>query len=260
MHEEKDTIEIDLSALLYAVWKRIWLVVGAVLLGAAMAFSYAAFFVTPLYQARAMMYVNNSSISVGNTSLSISSGELSAAQSLVKTYIVIMESRQNLNAVIEQAQLPYTYEELVEMISAFPVNDTEVFEIVVTSQDPAEAERIANTIAQILPEKISEIVEGSSVKIVDYAIVPAYPVSPSVTAYTLVGFLLAGAVSVGLIIILELLSDSIRSEEYLMQTYDLPVLAVIPAMQKTGKKRQKIRSRLKFKRMGRKKAHVLESY
>ena len=94
MHEEKDTIEIDLSALLYAVWKRIWLVVGAVLLGAAMAFSYATFFVTPLYQARAMMYVNNSSISVGNTSLSISSGELSAAQSLVKTYIVIMESRQ----------------------------------------------------------------------------------------------------------------------------------------------------------------------
>ena len=102
--------------------------------------------------------------------------------------------------------------------------------------------------------------EGSSVKIVDYAIVPAYPVSPSVTAYTLVGFLLAGAVSVGLIIILELLSDSIRSEDYLMQTYDLPVLAVVPAMQQIKKKRRKVRSYLKLKRIGRKKTHVLESY
>ena len=64
MENEKDTIEIDLLALARAVWKRVWLVIAAVLVCGAAAFSYAKFLITPLYEAKALMYVNNSSISV----------------------------------------------------------------------------------------------------------------------------------------------------------------------------------------------------
>ncbi len=235
MENEKDTIEIDLLALARAVWKRVWLVIAAVLVCGAAAFSYAKFLITPLYEAKALMYVNNSSISVGSASFSISSGELSAAQSLVKTYIVIMQSRQTLNEVIEQADLPYTYEELLPMVTAAPVNDTEIFEITVTDADPQEAELIANTIADVLPDKISDIVEGSSVRVVDYAVVPVYPVSPSVTKYAMMGVLLGGVLSVGVIVLMELLNESIRSEDYLIQTYNLPVLAVVPTMEHVEK-------------------------
>lgn len=237
MNEEKDTIEVDLLELAHAVWKKLWLVIIAVIIGTVAAFSYAKFMITPLYQSKSMLYVNNSSISVGSTSFSISTGELSAAQSLVKTYIVIMQSRQTLNTVIEQADLPYTYDELKDMVSAASVNNTEIFEIVATSPDPEEAELIANTISDILPDKIAEIVEGSSVRIVDYGVVPVYPVSPNVTKFALVGFLLGGVLSVGFIILMELMNNSIRSEDYLIQTYDLPVLAVVPAM--TRKSRRK---------------------
>ena len=230
MNEEKDTIEIDLLELAHAVWKKLWLVIIAVIIGTVAAFSYAKFMITPLYQSKSMLYVNNSSISVGSTSFSISTGELSAAQSLVKTYIVIMQSRQTLNAVIEQANLPYTYDQLKEMISAASVNDTEVFEIVVTSADPEEAELIVNTISDILPDKIADIVEGSSVRIVDYGVVPVYPVSPNIIRYALLGFLLGGVLSVGIIVLLEMMNNNIRSEEYLIQTYDLPVLAAVPVI------------------------------
>ena len=235
MENEKDTIEIDLLALARAVWKRVWLVIAAVLVCGAAAFSYAKFLITPLYEAKALMYVNNSSISVGSASFSISSGELSAAQSLVKTYIVIMQSRQTLNEVIEQADLPYTYEELLPMVTAAPVNDTEIFEITVTDADPQEAELIANTIADVLPDKISDIVDGSSVRVVDYAVVPVFPVSPSVTKYAMIGVLLGGVLSVGVIVLMELLNESIRSEDYLIQTYDLPILAVVPTMEHVEK-------------------------
>lgn len=235
MEKDQDIIEIDLLALARAVWKRIWLVILAVILGSAAAFSYAAFLVTPLYEAKAMMYVNNSALSLGSTSFSISSGELSAAQSLVETYIVILKSRLNLEAVIEKAELPYTYEELEPMITAQGVNETEIFEVIVTDSNPQEAELIANTIAEVLPQKISDIVEGSSVRIVDYAVVPAYPVSPSITKITMIGFLLGGFVSVGIIVLMELLNESIRSEDYLLQTYDLPILAVIPVIGSSNK-------------------------
>ncbi len=230
MENEQDTVEIDLLALARAVWKKIWFVVAMVIVGAAIAFSCAKFLIVPLYESKAMLYVNNSSISLGNTSFSISSGELSAAQSLVDTYMVILKSRLTLNAVIEKAKLPYTYEELEEMVSAAAINSTEIFEIIVTDEDPEEAELIANTIADILPQKIASIVEGSSVRIVDYAIVPAYPVSPNITKITLIGFLLGGVLSVGIIVLMEVFNDSIRTEDYLIQTYDLPILAVIPAM------------------------------
>lgn len=249
MNDEKDTIEIDLLALAQAVWKKLWLVIIAVIVGAAAAFSYARFMITPLYQSKSMLYVNNSSISVGSTSFSISTGELSAAQSLVKTYIVIMQSRQTLNAVIEQADLSYTYEELSEMISAASVNDTEVFEIVVTSDDPEEAELIVNTISDVLPDKIADIVEGSSVRIVDYGVVPVYPVSPNTTRYALLGFLLGGVLSVGVIVLLELMNNSIRTEEYLIQTYDLPILAVVPVISnKSHRKKTTVNQAVKVRR------------
>ena len=47
-----------------------------------------------------MMYVNNSSINVGSTQVDLS--DLSAAQSLVETYIVILKTRGTLEQVIEQ--------------------------------------------------------------------------------------------------------------------------------------------------------------
>ncbi len=236
MNNQNETMEIDLLELLGAVINRIWFVIFAVIIGTLSAFLYAKFLVTPLYQAKAMMYVNNSSISVGSASVSISSGDITAAKSLVETYIVIMESRKTLNSVIEEAELLYTYDQLKNMISASAVNSTEIFQITITSADPKEAELIANTIADVLPEKISDVVEGSSVKIVDYAVVPASPVSPSITKYSVIGFLIGAVISVGIIVILELFSETIHSESFLLQTYDIPVLSVIPSMQDSNKK------------------------
>ena len=168
-----DYYEIDLLRLAGALWKKLWLIVLVTLLCGALAFGYTFFLVTPLYKATAMMYVNNSAISVGSAKVSISAGDLAASQSLVDTYTVILKTRGTLNEVISRTGVPYSYQQLTKMVQAEAVNSTEVFSIDVTSPDPQEAELIANAIADILPDRIADIVEGSSVKIVDYAIVPA---------------------------------------------------------------------------------------
>ena len=117
------------------------------------------------------------------------------------------------------------------MISASAVNSTEVLEIVVTDTDPQEAEKIANTVVNILPDKITEIVVGSDVRIVDYAVVPASRSSPNYTKNTAIGILVGIALSAGFIIITTILDDEIHSEDYLTQAYpDIPLLAVIPDM------------------------------
>ena len=137
-----DEMEIDLLKLARALWRRAWAIMLAALIFGGAALAYTAIFVTPLYKAEALMYVNSSDISVGGAKLSISQGELTAAQSLIKTYAVILTSRTTLNDVIEQSGVSYTYEELKDMISAHSVNSTEVFSITVTSPSPREAEML----------------------------------------------------------------------------------------------------------------------
>ncbi len=223
-----DEMEIDLLKLAKALWRRAWAIMLAAVIFGGAALTYTAIFVTPLYKAEALMYVNSSNISVGGAKVSISQGELTAAQSLIKTYAVILSTRTTLNDVIEQSGVSYTYEELKEMISAQSVNSTEVFSITVTSPSPREAEMLANTIARILPEKISAIVEGSSARIVDYAVEPAKKASPSLSKNALIGAMLGFVLACGIVVIMELTDEQIHDSDYLIQTYDIPVLAVIP--------------------------------
>lgn len=234
---ETDEVEIDLLELMRALLHKAWFIILITVLAAAATFGYTYCFVTPMYTASALMYVNNTSFSVGSTSFSISASELSAAQSLVDTYSVILKSRMTLEDVIEQDNLSYTYEELYDMIQTEAVNSTEIFQVNVTSASPAEAEYIANTIAEILPDKIAAIVEGSDVRIVDYAVIPSSRTSPSYTKNTVIGALVGLVAAAAIVILQYMMDENIRSEDYLTQTYpNIPLLTVVPDM--SGKNRE----------------------
>lgn len=224
----EEYIEIDLLRLMGALWRHGIAISLAAILCAGIGFSLAYWVIPAKYQASALLYVNNSSVSVGNTSISLS--DLSASQTLVDTYIAILNTRLTLNDVIEQAKVDYTFEELEEMVEAKAVNGTEIFEVTVTSKDPEEAERIANTVVKVLPDKIAQVMDGSSVRTVDLAVVPEKKSSPSCAMYTVVGGLIGLLFSCGIVVLWELLDEQIRSEDELLQSYDLPVLAAIPDM------------------------------
>lgn len=228
MEQNNKETEIDLLQLAGVLWHNmIAIILAAVIFGGA-TFGFTKVFVTPLYNSRAFMYVNSSNISVGGAKLSISSSELSAAKSLVDTYIVILNTRMTLEEVIEQSGVNYTYDELKKMISAASVNGTEIFYIDVTSSDPAEAELLANTIAQVLPNKISSVVDGSSVRIVDYAVRATTRKSPSYAGNAVKGALAGAVLAAGLFTLLFLMDEQIHDTDYLTKNYDVPVLANIP--------------------------------
>ena len=237
MNKKDEEVEIDLLELLQALLHRAWAIILVAVITAGLALGYTALFIQPLYKSNALMYVNNSDISVGDAKLSISQGDLTAAQSLVDTYAIILKTRTTLDDVIERAGLTCTYEELTKMIDAGSVNGTQIFSITVTSTSAQEAEKIANTIAQILPEKIAAIVEGSSARIVDYAVIPSKKASPSLTKNAVLGGLVGAVLACSVVIVKTLSDDKIHDEEYLRQNYDIPVLAVIPDLQGNPKGR-----------------------
>ena len=230
-----DVIEIDVFQLLRALWRKAWAIILAAIIGGGAAFAYGYFLITPLYESSALLYVNNSSFSVGSTSFSISSGELSAAKTLVNTYIVILKTRSTLEEVIAETGVDYSYEKLRSMISTSSVDQTEIFSVKVTSPDPAEAEMLANTIARVLPGRISDVVDGSSVRVVDYAVQPSHKASPNLTKITMIGVLIGAVLCAAVIVIATILDDQIHDEESLRQIFDLPVLAAIPDLMTSSK-------------------------
>ena len=227
---------IDLGHIISVLWKYIILILIVGILFAVLFFFYAQLFVTPMYEANALFYVNNSTFSLGSA-VRISTGELNAASDLVDTYVAILQSRANMELVIEESGVRYTYEQLREMVSAKAINSTGLFQVAVRSSNPEEARALANVIAVILPDKISDIVANSSVEVVDYAVTPHSRVSPSYYKYTAVGLLLGMILCSAIVLLRDYFDDVIHDEDYLLETYDAPMLATIPdLLAKTPKK------------------------
>jgi len=233
--------EIDLLNLIQAVWRKSLVIILIAIIMASLFFAGTLLLITPTYNATVSMYVNNSSFSFGLERFSISASELSASNYLVNSYVFILKSRTTLEDIISTSGVPYTSTQLSRMIKTETVSNTAAFTITVTSTSPTEAELIANTIASVLPERISEIIDGSNVRIVDYAIVPAKRSAPSFTKNTAIGFL-AGAFLAAVLVVIKYLIDErndvvIHSADELRSMYpDITVLALIPDMRLSEKK------------------------
>ena len=235
-------ISIDLLQVFHTLWRNALAIVFAALFVSAAAFAYTWFFVTPKYEAVASLYVNNSSFSFGSTSFSISSSEISASNSLVSSYVFLLTSRETLEAVIADTGIDYDYVELQEkIIKTEAVPNTPAFYVTVSSADPQEAELIANSIAKILPQRISEVIDGASVRIVDHAIIPAHRASPNYTK-VIVLFGLAGAFAAAtwcifFNVIQAAQNETIGNSESVLRQYpQLQILSVVPDMDLSEKK------------------------
>ena len=230
----QDFSEIDLKQLLLALIHKAWLLVLCALIAGGIAYVYTANFITPLYRASVSIYVNNASPQAGNGSY-ISGSDLATAQRLVNTYVNIIRSNTVLEKVAQQSGMDITAEQIRSMMTAGAVEDTEIFEIYITSPEPELSAHLANTIAEVAPGKISNFLEGSSTKIIDYAQVPQFRSYPSYRQNVLLGLCVGGALGVAYVVLRTILDVRIKSEEDLERLFDLPVLGAIPDFADTKK-------------------------
>ncbi len=228
--KQNEEVEIDLGRLMQAVLRKGWLVILVAILCTAIALVGTMVFITPQYQSSAMFYVNNGSLSLGNATISLSAGDISASRGLVNTYIVILGTRETLNDVIDYAGVDMTYGELKGIISAEAVDETEIFRVTVTHPDPVTAEKLANAIAYILPKRIDTIVEGTSAKVAESAVLATNPSSPSYIKNAVLGLVIGVVLAAAVIIIRELADVSVRVEEDIARVCEHPVLAAVPDM------------------------------
>ncbi len=224
--KNNDYYTIDLKHIFTEIWRRFWIVILAAIIVAGAAFVWSSYFIKPQYSASIKLYVNN----VTSGSTIISSSQIAAAQQLVNTYREVLHSRPTYEAIIAKTGGSYTAGQMAGYISSGAINDTEIMYVKVTTSDPYEAAEIANCIAEILPDRISQVIEGSSVEIFETAIPNESKVSPNITQYTTTGMLLGALFAIAMIAIHTLLDNRIHDEDYVINNYKYPILAKIPSL------------------------------
>lgn len=225
-HAEGDVMEIDLVSLAKAIWKRLWIViVVALICGSAFYFATRTF-IMPTYQTQFSAYVNNRNSTENATT--ITSSDLLASQSLASTYAEIISSRTVLEAAAQQAGLNYLYEDLANVVSTQASGETEIITTYVVMEDPQEAVILAEAIAAVAPRYVSQIVEGTSMQIIDNPVLPVNPVGPNAPKNALIGFMLGAIFSSALIVIKELIDDTVKEEDELESRFGIPIIGTIP--------------------------------
>ncbi|MBO4219720.1 MAG: polysaccharide biosynthesis tyrosine autokinase [Clostridia bacterium] len=235
-NENSGEVEIDLLELAIALLRKAWLIALVTVVCAIGAFVGTKLFVQPTYRASAVFYVSSgNSLSIGSTSLSLS--DINLSTKLVTDYMILLNTRETMDAIADYAGVGYSNAQLKNMISASAISNSEFFRVYVTAPVPEDTTSIANAIAQILPKRINEIMDGSTAKLVEKAVTPTSRYSPNYTRNTLTGALIGFLLTCIVIVLLELLDNKINEEADISAVSDSPILAAIPEITLDGPKK-----------------------
>ena len=213
--------EIDLVWLAYALFRRIWLILAAAVVTACLVAGYTFFKIEPTYSSTSTMLVLTKETTL--TSLT----DLQIGSQLTKDYSVLITSRPVLEEVIENLGLKMNYKSLKGKISVENLEDTRLLFITVTMNDPQQAKAVVDELSVVSSEFIGDKMEVTPPKIVEQGEVGSKN-GPSITKNALMGFVVGAFLVCVVIIVLELLNDTIQKEEDIERYLGVPTLAVIP--------------------------------
>jgi len=212
---------IDLYALFLRLLEKWWIIAISAILCAVAFEVYTVKMIKPKYTATSKLYVVSASDSVINLS------DLQISNYLANDYIEVFDNWHVHETVLQKLNLDYTYSNMSGMVKVTNPSNTRILEISVTSTDPAEAQLIAKTYAEVAREFITVKMETAEPTIFQEPLLPTSPTSPSKMKNTVMGFLLGVMLAAAAITVRFLMDDYIRTAEDIEQYIHIPVLGTM---------------------------------
>lgn len=230
-----EEVPIDLWRLLQALWKRIWIIIFTAVIFGTTCFIYSAFFVTPTYRASFTAYVNNR-INVDGAG-STSTSDLNASIGLTYLYEEIITSRSVLTDAADNCGLQCSYPELSRMVKTSISESAAIITVFVEDTNPERAAQLATAIAEVAPQHVARVVDGSSMRIVDAPVKPTSKFAPNNARNAMIGAIAGIVLAISVIVIVEIVNDTVKDGEELEKRYQIVVVGDIPDMQLAEKTR-----------------------
>ena len=220
--QNQTEIEIDLREIFFAIRKWIWAIIAVSFLGGLIAFCYSRFAITPIFTAENSMLVLTKETTLASLA------DLQMGSQLTSDYKVLTTSRPVLEEVITNLNLNTTYEKLKYNISVTNPKDTRILNISVKHPNPEMALVIVREVAEVASDFIGEMMEVVPPKIIDKGVMPMKKTSPSNTRNAIIGVLIGGVLSTGVVILNAILDDTIKTEDDIEKFLELSILSSVP--------------------------------
>ncbi|MFH5882088.1 YveK family protein [Liberiplasma polymorphum] len=217
--------ELDLLQLIKILLIRWYIIVAATIT----VFGFTAFYsftmLDDVYTAEGSMLVQVESQQGQSDAVSFQLG-----QRLVDTYTEIAKSSRVLNELRTNLSLPYTNSQLRNMITVTGVRDTIIIKLSVVSDDPEEAQIIANELLAIIQTLAAspEFQSLQNIDILDQAELPRTPSGPNRMLYLAIGIILGGMIGVFVVFIIEFLDRTVKTTKDVESKLGIRALGLIP--------------------------------
>lgn len=222
-----DNDEIDLKQLLELFWNKKVLILIVVLIAVIMGYIYTSFLVKPKYTSSTTLILaqRNSADSTGT----ITSTDVTLNDKLIDTYKEIATSNSVVRTVVSNLGLASTKEaELKKEVNVTAVTGTQILKVSVTDSNADMATKIANEMGQVFSKRVADIYKIDNVSIVDEAETTGIPSNINHKKDMLI-FLVGGiVVAVALVLLINMLDNSIKNSSDIERALNLNILAEIP--------------------------------
>lgn len=233
----EDTYEIDLREIFGLIKNRLAVIICCTIACAAIAVAATIFLMPEKFQSDATLIVNTRDAA---TSATVTNDQINSAKQLVDTYAVILKSDTVMDTVIEKLNLTSVegFEEVTaktlaeDIVTIAQVDSTQVMRISAVTTNADLSTDIVTEIVNLAPDMIINTVKAGSVEIISAPKAQDEKVSPSLTKNTAIGGMLGLVISMGSVVLSGLLDRTFKSDEDIVRHLELPVLGVIPDVEK----------------------------
>ena len=238
---------ITVQRILTTLLRRIYLIIAAVIIFALAFYLYSSFVIKPVYSTSTMIFIQNYNKSSQNAQQSaqqasqqgrsndnaqnnnevaqkIFSSDISGSSNLAKICVTFFQNSDEITALYNGCTVEFAVEP-----------DTFYITISVSGTDPQKCANVANQIADTCQKVYHDGFSYGQIGTIRTAKEPGSPVSPNKTQNALFGAAIGLILSSVIVILLDLIDTTIKSDDDIAEIYKIPVFAEIPDFESQGR-------------------------
>lgn len=219
--------EFDLLQLVRYLLKKWWIIVLAVAVFAVGGYFVSKTFTVPQYTTSCRIYVYQKTEELDYNGIVVATQLTNDCEVLITgvnvTELVVKELGLNMDPSAISNALVVTSE-----------SNTRILTIEYTDTDPQRAALILNKVRDVASSQIETIMEVSAVNSVYDAKVPTVPSNVSTGRDTVLGAAIGALLAIGMLVVLFLMDDTIRSEDDVERYLGVSTLSAIPLSEDLG--------------------------
>ena len=226
MRDKKmDNLMHRIGTLIKEKW---WIVVLTTVLGLGIAFG-ASSLMEKQYSSTVLIFANSKE----GSNQQVTGSEISLINSLIQDYRVFATSNTLINNVNGKLMNDGLEGISSKKVSVASQGDSRTFTVTVENRNPEVCCKAAGYIADELIIQINQLYKMDNVKVIDPPTVPTKPIAPNIPTLMLFGGFLGFFVGVILMYFIFMFDRAVKSVEDFETYFDVPVLGIIPAFDKS---------------------------